>query len=369
MTKTITLEAPSASGRKFYTVEIAEVSGGSNSGAPTAHTVDFRYGAVGGSVKSGTKTKTPVDQAAAEAIFQELVTEKMNGPSHYIAVGESSTAFERPALTATNAEPIKCLSPRLLNDIDPARVVALTADDDWWVQIKHDGDRVQLHLKERRVTLFSGRSAKLRGCPKPIAEAMKTEYGDGSCVLDGELVGDVLWVFDAFEVNGKDLTKQPYHERYHWLLRVEAVMESPSFKIVRAAETHTAKVALIKKARAEHAEGVCFINKNAPYEPGKPNTGGNNLRWKFRASASLIVAEHHPSKNSLDVMLADGTRIGSVTMIGKTRPPVGTVVEIEYLYCQGSLVQAVFKGVRTDLLPEACARAQLQFKDGVDPNA
>ena len=138
-------------------------------------------------------------------------------------------------------------------------------------------------------------------------------------VLDGELVGDVLWVFDAFEVNGKALTKQPYHERYHWLLRVEAVMESPSIKIVRAAETHTAKVALIKKARAEHAEGVCFINKNAPYEPGKPNTGGNNLRWKFRASASLIVAEHHPSKNSLDVMLADGTRIGSVTMIGRER--------------------------------------------------
>jgi bifunctional non-homologous end joining protein LigD len=143
MTKTITLEAPSASGRKFYTVKIAEVSMGSTGGAPTAHTVDFRYGAVGGSVKSGTKTKTPVDQAAAEAIFQALVTEKMNGPSHYIAVGESSTAFERPALTATNAEPIKCLSPRLLNDIDPARVVALTADNDWWVQIKHDGDRVQ----------------------------------------------------------------------------------------------------------------------------------------------------------------------------------------------------------------------------------
>ena len=68
-------------------------------------------------------------------------------------------------------------------------------------------------------------------------------------------------------------------------------------------------------------------------------------------------------------MLADGTRIGSVTMIGKVRPPVGTVVEIEYLYCQGSLVQAVFKGVRTDLLPAACSRAQLQFKDGVDPNA
>ena len=67
--------------------------------------------------------------------------------------------------------------------------------------------------------------------------------------------------------------------------------------------------------------------------------------------------------------LADGTRIGNVTMIGKARPPVGTVVEVEYLYCQGALVQAVFKGLRTDVMPEACTRSQLKFKDGVDPNA
>jgi hypothetical protein len=66
-------------------------------------------------------------------------------------------------------------------------------------------------------------------------------------------------------------------------------------------------------------------------------------------------------------MLYDGTRIGSVTMIGKVRPPVGTVVEIEYLYCYTALVQATFKGVRTDVKPEACTRAQLKFRDGIDP--
>jgi bifunctional non-homologous end joining protein LigD len=362
MNKSIRLEAPSKSGGKFYVVEIKPAGA-------DGFTVDFQHGAIGGNTKSGTKTPTPVGIEAAEAIYQALVMEKMNGSSHYVAAGQSTAEFERPALAATNAEVTKCFPPRLLNDIHPGLIVSLTEDPNWWIQIKHDGDRVQLHVKGGRVTLFSGRSTKLRGCPKPIAEAVKTEYGDGSCVLDGELVGDVLWVFDAFEVNGKDLTCQPYHERYHWLLRLEAVMESPSIRIVRAAETHNAKVALIKKAKEEHAEGVCFINRNARYEPGRPNAGGNNLRWKFRASASLIVAEHHPSKNSLDVMFADGARIGSVTMIGKTRPPVGAVIEVEYLYCQSALVQAVFKGIRTDVLPEACTRGQLQFKDGVDPLA
>ena len=57
MTETLTLEAPSASGKKFYTVNLVEV--------PDGFTVQFRHGAVGGSVKAGTKTKAPVDSATA----------------------------------------------------------------------------------------------------------------------------------------------------------------------------------------------------------------------------------------------------------------------------------------------------------------
>jgi len=56
-----------------------------------------------------------------------------------------------------------------------------------------------------------------------------------------------------------------------------------------------------------------------------------------------------------------------MTILQRCRADI--VVEIEYLYCQSALVQAVFKGIRTDVLPEACTRGQLQFKDGVDPLA
>ena len=190
MTQTITLEAPSASGKKSYTVDLVE--------APNGFTVDFRYGAVGGSVKTGTKTKQPVDSATAQRIFDALVASKINGNSHYRSVGTSATPLIAPAddigqcefcgnpnvpLVATlqsdpdhrvcsicHADPhiptralrAECLPPRLLNDVDPGRINALTNDSDWWFQIKHDGDRVQFHLDQGIITLYSARSGKLR---------------------------------------------------------------------------------------------------------------------------------------------------------------------------------------------------------------
>jgi hypothetical protein len=69
------------------------------------------------------------------------------------------------------------------------------------------------------------------------------------------------------------------------------------------------------------------------------------------------------------VVLADGSPIGTVTIGKGARPPVGSIIEVGYLYCQAALVQAVFKCIRTDVERSACTRSQLQFKSGVDPMA
>jgi hypothetical protein len=363
--KTITLEAPSKAGRKFYSIDLTEEE-------PGRYAVNFRHGAVGGSVKTGTKTPLRVPFDKAQQIYEALIREKVNGDSHYVPVGQPSTQFERPALAATNAEPFQpfqCRPPRLLNDIDQSQIVPLTVSDNWWIQIKHDGDRVQLHFRfnGKYLTLFSGRSGKKRGCPTPVAEAIR-DRGFESFILDGELVDDTLWVFDVLEANQTDMTHRPYEERYQWLLKFADRIVVPCIRVSYAANTHKMKVNLINKAKKDHEEGVVFVNKNAPYEPGRPNTGGNNLRWKFKASGSFLVDCHHPTKASMDVKLyGDRSPIGSVTMIGKERPPVGTVVEVEYLYCQSALVQAVYKGVRTDVPAEDCTRRQIQFKGGIDP--
>jgi bifunctional non-homologous end joining protein LigD len=335
------------------------------------YVVNFAYGPVGGSAKTGSKTPRPVPLGFAEATYDALVAEKINGSSHYQAVNGAATEYVRPALAATHAHPVKCLPPRLLNDIDPNDIPHLIADPDWWLQIKHDGDRVQLHVQDGTVTLFSGRSSKVRAIPKAIAEA---RYPDNNVVLDGELVDDTLWVFDLMTASSPqegeiDMRQLEYEMRWAGAAVFVLQINCPKIRLVETATTEKDKAALVWTAKERHHEGVVFVNKNAKYKAGRPNRGGDNLRWKFRASGSFIVAGHHRTKDSLDVKLHDGTMIGSVTMIGKERPPVGTVVEVEYLYCQSSLVQAVYKGVRTDVKPSACVRSQLQFKDGIDPLA
>jgi ATP-dependent DNA ligase len=268
---------------------------------------------------------------------------------------------------AREGREVSCLPSRLLKDIEPMYILAYTANDDWWVQLKHDGDRVQLHVTAGRVTLFSGRSEKVRRLPASIAQV---NFPANDLVLDGELVGDTLWLFDVLRGSSPgtgivDLRELPYEVRQAGLKVIVETINCPSLRLVETARTGAEKIALIMQAKADSAEGVVFIDRNAPYQAGR--SGG--LRWKFKASASLIVSRHHPEKKSIDVALFGGTRIGSVTMTGRDRPPVGSVVEVEYLYCHTSLVQPVFKCVRPDVRPAECTRAQLKFRDGIDPAA
>jgi bifunctional non-homologous end joining protein LigD len=380
--KTIRLEAPCASGTKYYEVDLDQVSS-------DGFKVNFRYGAIGAAMKGGTKTKDPVALTAADKVFNDLVKSKIEGESHYRPVGaepppqtwaekhtgdpafDLATRINGSASMNETPAGVTCLPPRLLNDADhPALIAALTKDAAWWVQIKHDGDRVQLNVTGGVVTMFSARSAKVRVCPKQIAQP----FGPGTAshssfsnlVLDGELVDEVLWVFDIFQADGVDLTDETYAWRHEFVTNLLTAIHHPSIRLVTAAKTEREKVALIQQAKDTHAEGVVFINSTAKYRAGRPNKGGDNLRWKFTASCSVIVAKHNV-KMSVDVILADGTPIGTVTIGKGDRPPVGSIIEVEYLYCLRSLVQAVFKGIRTDIPREACTRSQLQFKNGVDP--
>jgi len=356
----IRLEAASASGGKFYEACIRPVAGG--------FTVDFAYGAIGDTPRTGSKTASPVDAAKAQKIYDALVKEKMTGSSQYreVSGGTAADFVPAPAPPAAAAIASACLPPRLLNDIDPAQVLPLTRDAAWWCQIKHDGDRVQIHATESGVTLYSGRSGKTRNCPAAIAKA----FAGWRVILDGELVGQTLWIFDLMGLRGEDRRGDSYAERYATLEVILPLLNCPAIRLVASAQTTETKAALIVEAQASHQEGVCFINKDAPYTGGRPSRGGMNLRWKFTASASVIVAAGGNEKRSVDIELADGTRIGSCTIPpNREVPPAGAVIECEYLYCLNSLVQARYKGIRTDVPREACTRAQLQFKDGIDPTA
>ena len=41
----------------------------------------------------------------------------------------------------------------------------------------------------------------------------------------------------------------------------------------------------------EGKEGVVFKHKDAPHIPGRPNSGGSQLKYKFHETASFIVTK------------------------------------------------------------------------------
>jgi bifunctional non-homologous end joining protein LigD len=111
------------------------------------------------------------------------------------------------------------------------------------------------------------------------------------------------------------------------------------------------------------ADGAC----DAPYTPGRPSSGGSQLKFKFVATLSAVVVKANRQR-SVGVSLCDGgdwQPVGNVTVpANQDVPSVGDVVEVRYLYASpgGALFQPVYLGVRSDVEPHECVSSQLKFK-------
>lgn len=111
-----------------------------------------------------------------------------------------------------------------------------------------------------------------------------------------------------------------------------------------------------------------FKRLDAPYTAGRPASGGDQLKLKFTATASCIVAGTNGTKRFVKLELIDGDKrvgVGNVTIPpSQPIPSAGEVVEVRYLYCHlgGALFQPVFLGRRDDLAAAECRVGQLKFK-------
>ena len=127
--------------------------------------------------------------------------------------------------------------------------------------------------------------------------------------------------------------------------------------------------------REANKEGVVFKRLTAPYTSGRPNTGGAQLKYKFYARLSAVVAKVNPQR-SVEIRLLDKEGwqpAGNVTIPANQKvPAVGAVLEIRYLYAyreSGSLYQPTFLGVRQDVEAHECVASQLKFKSGDEDDA
>ena len=82
--KSIELRSIHAGSDKVYNVQLCEVDGG--------FVVNYQNGRRGGTLATGTKTKSPVANDKAQTIYERLVREKINGDSHYTIVGSDATS-------------------------------------------------------------------------------------------------------------------------------------------------------------------------------------------------------------------------------------------------------------------------------------
>ncbi len=325
--------------------------------------VHYQNGPRGGTLSHGKKTTSPVDFETAKAKFDSVSKEKMKGG---YSPGAAGAAFVGSELEAR----LTGVTPMLLNSITEERAQELLDDPEWCLQEKYDG--------HRRLLLRQGdqqEGGNRKGLSVPLTEAIDhamTVVAQGKDLeLDGEQVGEVVWVFDVLRLDGVDMRNCPFVERAAALQLVSARLQGlkPSpLLVAETARSSAEKRAMYQLLRAE-AEGGVFKRLSGPYVPGRPASGGDQLKRKFVSRDSFRVKKVHETKRSVLLEALDETgqwvEQGNCTIPANYSIPVtGGVVDVEYLYAfrGGSVFQPQYKGLRTDLDESACTMSVLRYK-------
>ena len=320
--------------------------------------VNFAYGRRGTTLATGTKTSSPVDYDTAKRIFAKLVNEKR---AKGYTEGEDGTPYQH------TDKQLSGILPQLLNPVEEAEIKTLCKDDEYCAQEKFDGRHMLIRKWGDHVAGINKKGFFV-GLPETVANEVRTM--SGSFILDGESVGDDYHVFDLLELNGEDLRPLPYRKRLSKLagMLLFARPEYVYLKLVKNTFKEWQKTKLWERLRQENREGVVFKRLYMPYIPGKPNRGGPQLKFKFVATVSAVVAKINVQR-SVEVSLFQGRSLvscGNVTIPANHEiPPVGTVVEVRYLYAYRDslcLYQPVYLGPRDDVDPGECLVSQLKYK-------
>jgi bifunctional non-homologous end joining protein LigD len=323
--------------------------------------VNFQYGRRGSTLTTGTKTEKPVPIEKARAIFDKLVKEKQ---AKGYSPGEAGTAYQHTDKEQRNTG----IVPQLLNEVDGNDLTIYLNSNEWCAQSKFDGKRVLVMRKGNDITGINRKGLSI-GLPQAICDAALALKAE-SFIIDGECIGDKLYAFDLLEMNGHDIraNQAGYGKRLKQLTQLMSKNASPAIELVETAITTDDKTAMLHELIEAKAEGIVFKNLHAASVAGRPNSGGNQLKYKFYATASCVVEKESEDRHSISLKLLDGKKwvsVGKVTIAqALALPKPGSVVEIRYLYAYkgGSLYQPIFEGLRDDIDVKDCKLSQLKYK-------
>jgi bifunctional non-homologous end joining protein LigD len=341
---------------KVYQVQLDHVDGG--------FVVNFQFGRRGSSLQSGTKTPEPVPYETASRIYGRLLAEKK---AKGYTVSETGTPYQNPAQVDRQSTVL----PQLLNAIDEPEARRMIDDVAWVMQEKKDGIRLLVE-KSGEIVRAMNRKGQFIGLSQAIERAVRSL--NCNALLDGEAVGDVYWVFDLLEFRGEDLRALGVSSRLTALtMLLETSLKADDVRLIPSAWTPLLKRATFERLKQERAEGVVFKHVDAKYVPGKPNSGGSHLKFKFTATATCKVLGMNGGKRSVAIAVYQDPGDGFVEVGNVAIPPnysipeTGALVEVQYLYAYpgGSLYQPVYLGERKDVDCADSAKS-LKFKQGED---
>ena len=318
--------------------------------------VNFAYGRRGATLATGTKTSSPVNYDAAKQIFAKLVNEKK---AKGYTEGEDGTPYQHTDKQASG------ILPQLLNPIEESEMEWLWRDDDYCAQEKFDGRHLLVRKQDNDIEGIN-KKGLLTGLPETVLNDLRNL--SGSFILDGESVDDKYHVFDLLELNGRNLRPLRYDDRLRCLVTLLADLPSDHVECVETEVLIVGKLRLWERLLEERREGVVFKRLDAPYTPGRPNSGGPQLKFKFVASLSAIVTKVNARRSVEIGLFKAGSLIscGNVTISANhSIPLVDSVVEVRYLYAHresNALYQPVFLGPRSDVKPSECRLSQIKYK-------
>lgn len=255
---------------------------------------------------------------------------------------------------------------QLLTELAPEQEDAFINDDFFGMQEKHNGERRGIDVLPGGEVLGMNKKGLYVPIPQPWVDALQAL--PAGTRLDGEAVGDKLYLFDIVKHGDQAIGHSDFNYRAGFLKDLVAKLGCPSVVYSPVARARAEKLAMREKLTTEHREGWVYKDLQSSYSEGRSASvvDANALKFKIKATASFIVESHHATKNSVNVALLNeqGVKedLGNVTIPqSAAMPPVGSVVEVQFVYrfAGGKLDQPVYLHQRHDVEPGECVASQI----------
>lgn len=341
--------------------------------------VKFQYGKRHGTLVSGVKNLRPLSYYGAKNLFDKLVYEKKN--KGYLVVGHEGieNKYELEGRKVNVPEKVK-------TDFEPMHPVEISLEaaaslfnvnaGNLYMQIKYDGERRGIKATDNIVP--SNKLGFQTDVRTNIMDALKTltenwtEIGE----FDTEDMGSHLVIFDVMQMGGENAKNYPFRVRHTMLnalnimLGINNLRDSLKVDAGFCPANMEEFTQFIDYAKRTSEEGVVLRTGDGVYIPGKLQTSGV-YKLKFVASGTFEVSAQNSNKRSVSILARGNDRLQSLIGVGNVTipekydiPERGSLIEVQYLYRNGvggSLIQPVFKGVRTDSEKADCVDT-LQYK-------